>query len=46
MVLCVPITLYAASQTHGMRVLRRILDYGLAAGAALLCCYWILEGRW
>jgi len=46
MELCVPITIYAAGQTHGMRVFRRILEYCLAASAALLSSYWILEGLW
>jgi hypothetical protein len=29
-----------------MKLIRRGVDYGLAVGAALLCSYWIVEGRW
>ncbi|MGD0402177.1 MAG: hypothetical protein ABSB66_03195 [Candidatus Acidiferrales bacterium] len=29
-----------------MRLIRRALDYGLTVGAALLCSYWIVQGRW
>jgi hypothetical protein len=28
------------------RYLRRCLEYTLAIGTALLCSYWILQGRW
>jgi hypothetical protein len=26
--------------------LRRGIEYAVAIGAALLCSYWILQGRW
>lgn len=41
-----PITFYAAGQQHRLRAVRLILEYGLALSAAVLCSYWILEGRW
>src|SRR5208282_4941085 len=41
----VPISIYAARQTHGVQVIRRILEYCLAASAALLCSYLILGGH-
>jgi hypothetical protein len=25
---------------------RRVVDYGLTVGAALICGYWIIEARW
>ena len=38
------------SETVGGRewltVYRRILEYGIAVGAALLCSYWIVGGHW
>ncbi|HKN59993.1 MAG TPA: hypothetical protein VJW93_02370 [Candidatus Acidoferrales bacterium] len=28
------------------RALRRSMEYAVAIGTALLCSYWILQGRW
>ncbi|MGB0036769.1 MAG: hypothetical protein WBP79_14970 [Candidatus Acidiferrales bacterium] len=32
--------------TRFTRTARRALEYGLAVGIALLCSYWIVQGRW
>jgi hypothetical protein len=29
-----------------LRATRYIVEYSLTIGAALLCSYWILQGRW
>jgi hypothetical protein len=29
-----------------MRLVRRAVYYALTVGAALLCSYWIISGRW
>lgn len=41
-----PMTLFAIRQTLIMRAATRILEFGVAVSAPLLCSYWILEGRW
>jgi hypothetical protein len=29
-----------------LRAARRAVEYSIAVGAALLCSYWIVQGRW
>jgi hypothetical protein len=29
-----------------LQAVRRSVEYGAAVGIALLCSYWILQGRW
>jgi hypothetical protein len=36
----------SADRREWLPVLRRILEFGFAVGAALLCSYWIVGGHW
>lgn len=36
----------ATFHPHSLRFVRRALEYGVAVSVALLCSYWILQGRW
>jgi hypothetical protein len=38
--------IYAEKHTRLLRATRRFVEYSLTIGAALLCSYWILQGRW
>jgi hypothetical protein len=35
----------ADKRTRLLRATRYLIEYGLTIGAALLCSYWILQGR-
>jgi hypothetical protein len=37
---------HIANHMRFLQAVRRSVEYGVAVGIALLCSYWILQGRW